>query len=65
MNPTEVLRRLVAALDKVGIAYMLSGSLAGAYYGISRSTQDIDFVIDATAEQLQAFVRHLRPEEYY
>jgi hypothetical protein len=65
MNPTEVLRRLIAALDHAGIAYMLSGSLAAAYYGTSRSTQDIDFVIEATAEQLQAFVRHLPTDEYY
>jgi hypothetical protein len=34
-------------------------------YGTSRSTQDIDFVIEATTDQLQAFVRHLRTAEYY
>jgi hypothetical protein len=30
MNPSEVLRKITAALDHTGIAYMLTGSLASA-----------------------------------
>jgi hypothetical protein len=44
---------------------MLTGSFASAYYGAPRSTQDIDLVIEATAEQLQTFVRNLPSDEYY
>jgi hypothetical protein len=44
---------------------MLTGSFASAYHGVPRSTQDIDFVIEATPAQLRAFVMSLPREEYY
>ena len=53
------------ALDQAGIAYMLTGSFAGAHYGTPRSTQDIDLVIEATAEQLRTFIQSLPGKEYY
>ena len=65
MNVPEVFHRITAALDRAGIAYMLSGSFASAYYGAPRSTQDIDLVIEATPLQLRAFVQGLPGEEYY
>jgi hypothetical protein len=65
MNVPEVFRRITAALDQAGIAYMLSGSFASAYYGAPRSTQDIDLVIDASPAQLRAFVQSLPSDEYY
>jgi hypothetical protein len=65
MSASEVLRRVSAALDRAGILYMLTGSFASAYYGVPRSTQDIDVVIEATAVQLQAFVQFLPSGEYY
>lgn len=65
MSPVDVFRRLIAAFDQAGIAYMLSGSFAGAYYGAARSTQDIDFVIEATAAKLEARRQGLPQNEYY
>jgi hypothetical protein len=65
MSVSEVFRRITTAFDSSGIAYMLSGSFASAYYGAARSTQDIDFVIAPTAEQLRAFVQSLPSDEYY
>ena len=44
---------------------MFSGSFASAHYGAPRSTQDIDFVIEATPAQLRAFVDALPSNEYY
>ena len=45
---------------------MLSGSFASAYYGASRSTQDIDLVIHASSEQLRSFTGAPLPvSEYY
>jgi len=52
MSTSDVFQRITAALDRAGIAYMLSGSFASAYYGAPRSTQDIDLVIEATPAQL-------------
>jgi hypothetical protein len=61
----DVFRRITTALDQAGIGYMLSGSFAGAHYGVPRSTQDIDLVIEATPAELRAFVEALSGNEYY
>jgi len=65
MSVPEVFQRITAALNQAGIAYMLSGSFASAYYGAPRSTQDIDLVIEATPAQLRVFVQGLPASEYY
>jgi hypothetical protein len=65
MSTTDVLYRISAALNRAGIAYMLSGSFASAYHGAPRATQDIDIVIAATTDQLQTFVHLLSTDEYY
>jgi hypothetical protein len=65
MNATDVLRRITTALDDAHIDYMLTGSFASAYHGAPRSTQDIDFVIQATPEQLKALVQVLPETQYY
>ena len=65
MSIPETFQRITKALDEAGVAYMLTGSFASAHYGAPRSTQDIDFVIDATPAQLRTFVESLPSAEYY
>lgn len=65
MSASEVLQRITEALDKSGIAYMLTGSFASAHHGVLRSTQDIDIVISASAAQLRALALLLPSNEYY
>jgi hypothetical protein len=65
MSAAEVFRRIIGALDQAAIPYMLTGSFASAYYGVPRSTQDIDLVIEATPAQLRTFVQSLPSKEYY
>jgi hypothetical protein len=65
MTPSEVLRRITTALEQAGIAYMLTGSLAGSFHGAPRSTQDVDIVIEASSKQLRKFVESLPETEYY
>jgi hypothetical protein len=65
MSIQDVLQRMTSALDRAEIAYMLSGSFASAYYGAARSTQDIDFVIHASSQQLRSFIEALPVSEYY
>ena len=65
MSVRDVFQRIVSAMDRADIEYMLSGSFAAAYYGVARATQDIDFVIDASIPQLQSFVASLPGTEYY
>jgi hypothetical protein len=50
---------VVAALDAVGVPFMLTGSLAAAFHGAGRATMDIDLVIDPAPEQLHELVAAL------
>jgi hypothetical protein len=65
VNVPDVFRRIIAALNQAGMGYMLSGSFASTHYGVPRSTQDIDLVIEATPAELRAFVEALSSKEYY
>src|SRR5258708_19337492 len=61
----EVFRRISVQLNAAGVAYMLVGSFASSYYGVLRSTQDIDLVISANPEQITQLVRQLQAMDYY
>ncbi|MCB9760495.1 MAG: nucleotidyltransferase family protein [Alphaproteobacteria bacterium] len=65
MSVEGFLARLVAVLEAAGVPYMLSGSLASAYYGIPRSTQDIDIVVRLDLRTLAALLSALSSEQYY
>jgi hypothetical protein len=65
MSVSDLLQRITTALDQNNVAYMLTGSFASAYYGTPRSTQDIDVVVEASADQLRAFVNSLPVDQYY
>jgi hypothetical protein len=41
----EALIDCLQKLNRVGIAYMLTGSMSSNYWGVPRTTHDIDFVI--------------------
>jgi hypothetical protein len=65
MTAADLFGRMVARLEEGGIPYMLTGSFASAYHGRPRATQDIDFVIAPSADQLRALIHTLPPTEYY
>lgn len=65
MTLPSVLSRVVASLDRAGIPYMVTGSVAGAFHGLPRATQDVDIVIAATADQVRTLVRLLPQSDYY
>jgi len=60
----DLLKRVTAALDGVGIAYMVAGSIGSSFHGHPRATNDLDIVISAGEEQLDGFVESLG-EDYY
>lgn len=64
---TDVVRALepvVAALEQLGIAYRIGGSVASSALGVPRSTLDVDVVCELTLEHVEAFVGPL-VEAYY
>lgn len=59
MTFPELLRRIVSVLDEEGIPYMLTGSLAAAFHGVPRATQDIDLVAGVEEKHLGSLVQGL------
>jgi hypothetical protein len=55
---------VMSALARSGIRFMLGGSLASAFHGIPRSTNDIDIVADIREEHIQQFVSELEGAFY-
>jgi hypothetical protein len=45
MTEQELLVDCLQRLNKVGAAYMLTGSMASNYWGIPRTTHDLAFVL--------------------
>jgi hypothetical protein len=56
---------ILSLVTAAGIPYMITGSLASTYYGRPRTTQDIDLVIEADANRLNAFVAAAQQRGYY
>ena len=50
MELVALLKIVVRRLEKLKIPYVLTGGLAVSFWGASRSTHDIDIVIDANEE---------------
>jgi len=65
LSTEDIFRRVVEALERAGIPYMLTGSFASSFHGTPRATQDIDLVIAPTAEQLRRLVRLFPETDYY
>jgi hypothetical protein len=61
----DLLARITALLDGVGIPYMLTGSFASTLFGAPRATQDIDIVIDPTLGALEKLLHTLPEDGYY
>jgi len=55
----EFLQSIVEKLQKAGIDYVICGSIAASFYGVERSTQDADIIINPTKEQLTNFLKLL------
>jgi len=59
------LARVVEVLDKAGVSYMLTGSLASAFYAVPRATQDIDVVIEAQRDGVERLIEGLLAAGWY
>lgn len=60
----EALRKVIAALDALGIEYALGGSFASSLYGEARATRDVDLVAAVAGRQAGPLVAALGPEFY-
>ena len=65
MEQTDLLRILTTALDRLGVPYLLTGSLATSAFGEPRYTHDIDVVVRLTLEQVAGLCAAFPEPDYY
>lgn len=64
-EPIEVTLKVTDVFEKLGVPYLIAGSLASTtLYGMVRTTQDSDVVAEMRLEHLQVFVSALQDEFY-
>jgi hypothetical protein len=63
-DPLRVALAVAGILDRLGVAYVMAGSLASSLHGEPRSTDDLDFVADLSQRQATSLVQALGREWY-
>lgn len=61
MMADEATLAVIDALNESGIPYMMVGSFSSNFYGIPRSTQDTDIVIEAPSQAVVQLAKRLGP----
>ncbi len=61
MNSLEGAKLVIDALNKLGISYMLVGSMSSNLYAVPRSTKDADFLIE-TDDRIDDLQDKLKPQ---
>ncbi len=56
---------IVHTLERIGAPYMIIGGFAATMYGITRTTFDIDIVVDLRQTHIQALATAYPPPRYY
>ncbi len=63
-EPIQVTLLVVDVLERLGIEYVISGSLASALHGVARATMDADIVANIREEHVAPFVNALKSAFY-
>ncbi len=65
MDQPELLRFAVGVLERLGLRYLVTGSIATTYYGEPRFTNDIDIVVDLSADDVPEFCGAFPAADFY
>lgn len=65
MSQQELLKKVVVVLERLGIEYMLTGSVVSSIQGEPRSTHDIDVVVFIQEAAIEEFVKAFPQQKYY
>lgn len=66
MMPDEhALATVIEVLRRLGIPFMVTGSIATSFHGRPRATHDADLVIDPSPPQLDALINELEASTFY
>lgn len=65
MPQQELLKRVVDVLDRLGIDYMVTGSVASSLQGEPRATHDIDLLVAIPPQAVAALAQAFPPPEFF
>lgn len=65
MSQQDLLKRVVTALDRIGIDYMVTGSVASSLQGEPRATHDLDVVVDVDQSSVRSLLAQFPTPEFY
>lgn len=60
----SLLQLVVSRLEKLKIPYVVTGGLAVAYWGLPRSTHDIDIIIEIDSSKVDAILKAFQKDFY-
>jgi hypothetical protein len=64
MNEQELLADCLRRLNRTGISYYLTGSMASNYWGIPRTTHDLDFVVQLPSSAVPRLIQEFSVDFY-
>jgi hypothetical protein len=65
MDQVELFLIFTERLEKIGIRYMATGSVASMLYGIPRFTHDLDLVIELSSQQIPGLAEGFPLADFY
>jgi hypothetical protein len=65
MSQQALLIRLAQALARIGVPYMVTGSMASSLHGEPRSTHDIDIVVELKRSDIPRLLAEFPEPDYY
>lgn len=65
MEQSDLRAHLVNTLERLGLEYFITGSIAATYYGEPRFTNDIDVVVRLSEEAVLQFCSQFPSPEFY
>ena len=63
-EPIEVTLIVTGIFERLGVPYLIGGSLASTLYGMVRTTQDSDIIAEMQLEHIEPFVSALEADFY-
>jgi hypothetical protein len=65
VEPADLLRHVTGVCERLGLRYLVTGSMATIFFGEPRLTNDIDVVVDLPRERIGDFAAAFPAGEFY
>ncbi len=65
MNQQQFFEKVLQAVERLEIPYMVTGSVGAFAYGEPRMTNDMDVVLEIAADKVEALAQEFPPGAYY